>query len=108
MAKPCFAPLLLMSAVQLIAPRLAAAEDAPPVRYETQIQPILVTKCGKCHGDEKQTAELNLASIAGIQRGGESGPVIAAGKPDDSSLYEKIQAGEMPPEDNPQLTKAEI
>lgn len=108
MAHRCFLPAVCLLTALGTAPLLTAGETDPAVRFETQIQPILAAKCGKCHGEEKQTADLNLGSVAGIQRGGESGPVVAAGKPDDSPLYEKIQAGEMPPEDNPSLTKAEI
>src|SRR5688572_766321 len=91
-----------------VAPLLAAGEAEPPVQFETQIKPILTAKCGQCHGEKKQTAELNLTTDAGLLRGGESGVVIVAGKPDESPLYEKIHAGEMPPEDNPQLAAAEI
>src|SRR4051794_20064917 len=74
--------------------------DSVPVKFETQIQPILAAKCGQCHGEKKRQAELSLASASDLVRGGESGPVIVAGKPEESPLYEKILAGEMPPKDN--------
>jgi hypothetical protein len=103
---------LIATGLPLVAIALAtqspAAQAEESVRFEKQIQPLLAVKCGKCHGEEKQTAELNLATSAGLTRGGESGAVIVAGKPEESPLYEKIHAGEMPPEDNPQLAPAEI
>jgi mono/diheme cytochrome c family protein len=93
-----------------LAPGVALTEEATPakVRFETQIQSILDAKCKRCHGGEKRSAELSLASSRELLKGSESGPVIVAGKPDESLLVEMIKAGEMPPKDNPQLTPAEL
>ena len=44
--------------------------------FEKSIRPILVERCHKCHGPQKQEAELRLDSRAGILKGGESGPII--------------------------------
>jgi hypothetical protein len=82
--------------------------DESPVEFEKQVQPILSAKCGQCHGEKKRNAELSLASATDLVRGGESGPVVVAGKPDESPLYEKIVAGDMPPKDNARPTAAEI
>jgi mono/diheme cytochrome c family protein len=89
---------------------MALAEEASPpkVRYETQIQSILDARCKRCHGGEKRSAELSLASSRELLKGSESGPVIVAGKPDESLLVEMVKAGEMPPKDNPALTPAEF
>jgi hypothetical protein len=96
LASWCFAPA-------------AAAEEVPAkLRFESHIQPILSAKCKRCHGGEKREAELNLASSIGLLKGSESGPVLVAGKPDESLLLEMIDAGEMPPKDNPDLTPAEV
>ena len=93
--------LLLLA---LFAPgRLLAAPDAPS--FADSIQPLLVAKCGRCHGQESQKAELSLHAASGIQKGGESGPVIVPGKPDESPLFEKIHAGEMPPDQENPLTE---
>ncbi|HVU90264.1 MAG TPA: PSD1 and planctomycete cytochrome C domain-containing protein [Pirellulales bacterium] len=86
--------------------RLVAAPDAPS--FAEAVQPLLVAKCSRCHGRETQKAELSLHAAGGIQKGGESGPVIVAGKPDESPLFEKIHAGEMPPDQENPLTEAEI
>jgi hypothetical protein len=89
---------------------MVLAEEATPakVRFETQIQSILDAKCKRCHGGEKRSAELSLASSRDLLKGSESGPVIIAGKPDESLLVEMITAGEMPPKDSPQLSPAEL
>lgn len=86
---------------------LAAGPDMPPVQFETQIQPILSKKCAHCHGKEKRNAGLNLATSADLQLGGESGPIVVAGQPDESLLFQKVRDGEMPPEGNEPLTKTE-
>ena len=85
---------------------LRAAEG--PNLFAESVQPLLVAKCGRCHGKETQKAELALHTPQGVQKGGESGPVIAPGKPDESPLFEKIHAGEMPPDQENPLADAEI
>ena len=48
-----------------------AAGKAPV--FETDIAPILVTKCGKCHSSKVQKGALDLSSMHGLRAGGESG-----------------------------------
>lgn len=82
------------------------AEDKP--QFETDIQPILTAKCGKCHSTETKKGGLDASSMAGLKRGGESGESALADTRDDSMLWMMIDGGGMPPEDQPQLTKAEL
>ncbi|MBL8849082.1 MAG: DUF1549 domain-containing protein, partial [Planctomycetaceae bacterium] len=86
---------------------VAHADDA--LHFEDGPQQIFASKCVRCHGDDplERKAELNLQSAAGVLRGGESGPVIAPGKPDDSLLWTSISDGVMPPEGEPGLTDDE-
>ncbi|MFP6602226.1 MAG: PSD1 and planctomycete cytochrome C domain-containing protein, partial [Pirellulaceae bacterium] len=67
--------------------------------FEQQIRPILVSKCLKCHGPEKQKSNLRLDSRAAILQGGKKGPAIVPGKPNQSRLIAalKYQKLEMPP-----------
>ena len=76
--------------------------------FEAVIRPLLQTKCWRCHGEESRKGELDLRTPAGILKGGESGIVIAAGKPDQSLLYEKVHKGEMPPKKKDPLSELEI
>jgi len=71
--------------------------DAAP-SYARELQPLLQAKCGRCHGEKDRKAALDLRTSAGIRRGGESGPVISPRRPDESPLYLRVQAGEMPPD----------
>jgi hypothetical protein len=70
--------------------------DKKPV-FEQDVLPILKAHCVKCHGGEKPKAKLNLGSIAGMLKGGESGPVLVPGSADKSLLFEMVSKGEMPP-----------
>ncbi len=97
----------LTLSLALLAPAFLRAADSRDVFAET-IQPLLIAKCSRCHGKETQKAELALHTLQGVQKGGESGPVITAGKPDESPLFEKIHSGEMPPDQENPLSDAEI
>src|SRR5262245_25478722 len=85
-----------------------ADKEAPkPARvpvFEEDVLPILKAKCLRCHGDKARKADLDLSTAAGALKGGESGPAVVAGKPQKSPLYEKVHAGEMPPDEKGRLT----
>ena len=68
--------------------------------FETKVRPILVANCYECHAGDEPKAQLRLDSRATILAGGESGPAITPGKPDDSLLVEAIHYAsfEMPPD----------
>ena len=71
--------------------------------FEAKIRPVLVTQCGKCHAStaEKLRAGLRLDSREGVRLGGDSGPAIVPGRPDESLLITAIRYGDedlrMPP-----------
>jgi mono/diheme cytochrome c family protein len=74
------------------------ADDASELTYEEHIRPIFRQHCFDCHGaEEKKEGELDLRLVRFMAHGGESGPAIVAGKPDESLLIQRIRAGEMPP-----------
>jgi mono/diheme cytochrome c family protein len=85
----------------------APAEDAKPL-FERDVLPLLEAKCVRCHGDKAKKAELDLRTRAGVLKGGESGPVLAPGKPAESRLFEMVESARMPPGKNPKLTPAEV
>ena len=61
--------------------------------FEAKIRPVLATQCGKCHSStaEKRRGGLRADSREGLRRGGESGPAIVPGNPDDSLLIRAIR-----------------
>ncbi len=82
---------------------LAVEPDAKGIEFfEKKIRPVLVDQCYKCHSDSanKLKGGLRLDTSAGTRQGGETGPAIVPGSPDDSLLIEAIrhEGLEMPPE----------
>jgi hypothetical protein len=68
--------------------------------FETKIRPVLLENCSKCHGARKATNGLRVDSRDGLIKGGEHGPAVVAGDPDNSLLVRAVQyQGElkMPP-----------
>jgi len=80
----------------------------PSPSFKNEIGPLLQAKCSRCHNEKAHKGDLNLTMPAGILRGGESGPVIVPGKPDESPLYEKVHSGAMPPGKKDRLSAAEV
>jgi cytochrome c553 len=72
---------------------LAAAADEGPAFFEAKIRPVLVQQCYKCHSADakKPKGNLRLDSRDGLRKGGESGPAVVPGKPNDSLLLKAIR-----------------
>ena len=74
----------------------ASADDA--LTFERDVRPILKAHCFQCHGESgEREGELDLRLRRLMATGGENGPAIVPGKPDDSLLVKRIRSGEMPP-----------
>ncbi len=67
--------------------------------FEKEVRPLLVKRCFECHGGSEAEGGLSLASAEGWKHGGDSGPAIVPGKPDESFLVQAInyESWEMPP-----------
>src|SRR5688572_3422506 len=87
----------VMAAAQTpAAERLTVAAAAPAQAvdvFETEVRPLLAANCYACH-TEKAMAGLRLDSREGLLRGGETGPAIVPGKPDESALIKAVQHAE--------------
>jgi mono/diheme cytochrome c family protein len=81
---------------------IASAEEITNL----DIEPLMMLRCATCHGLRKQEAGLDLRTKASMLAGGESGPAILPGKPEESLVVQRIHAGEMPPKD--QLIRAGV
>ncbi len=70
--------------------------------FESKIRPVLLGTCFRCHGDGKTSGSFRVDSREGLLQGGDSGPAIVPGKPEDSLLIRAIQRqngiAAMPPE----------
>ncbi len=87
----------------------AVAADGPD--FEERIRPLLLQRCGDCHGPAVQKGGLRLDARSAFFKGGDSGPVIAVDQPASSELLRRLRATDpdirMPPE-GPRLPAAEI
>lgn len=80
-------------------PEVKKEDPAQLKFFESRVRPLLIANCYECHSEEKQKGDLRLDSLATILHGGESGPAIVPGKPEESLLIESINydSYEMPP-----------
>lgn len=72
-------------------------------------QSVLQERCTKCHGGVKRKGGVDLRAEASILRGGDSGPIVVAGSPEESLLMEVLSEdadSPMPPKGEG-LTEAE-
>ncbi len=105
-----FTPLLGSIAFAAIP---ALADDAQRVAatfFEKEVRPVLVTRCFECHSDTKQKGGLRVDHIGYLKEGGDTGPALVAGKPEESALVEAVHYAnedfQMPPKKK--LPDAEI
>src|SRR5262249_59039477 len=91
-------------------PRLLPA-PAPAARAASarDVRPVLRERCYACHGALKQKGGLRLDAAALARQGGDTGPAVVAGRPEDSYLLDRVTAKKrrMPPE-GPPLTPAQV
>ncbi|MDX1969917.1 MAG: PSD1 and planctomycete cytochrome C domain-containing protein [Planctomycetaceae bacterium] len=91
-----------VSVAAWLAVSLAAACRGDEPFFETEIRPLLIARCVKCHGGGRQEGGLRLDTRAGLLAGGESGQVIEPKEPLKSRLLEAVgYAGDlqMPPDE---------
>ena len=109
--------LCAVAALVCLLPPVAADEPRPAERddpqlaafFEKQVRPVLVARCLECHGAEKQKAGLRLDSRDAAVTGGDSGPALVPGKPDDSLLVRALSyTGEIKMPPRSKLPAAEI
>jgi mono/diheme cytochrome c family protein len=83
----------------------ARAESSRPTAeqadlFERRVRPVLVESCVSCHGPKKQMGGLRLDSREALLQGGDGGPVIRPGDPENSPLVQAVRRGgelKMPP-----------
>jgi hypothetical protein len=94
-----------MPAAETKPAELAAPTDGQ-VKFSRDIAPILVANCGGCHNPQGrgfQRGKLNMVSFEGLMKGGNTGPPIAAGNPEESLLLQRTNGengAKMPPGQN--------
>lgn len=100
----------------ILKPVMAIEDESVPFEeaevFDHLILPVLENKCNSCHNPSKAKGELDMSSMQALLKGGENGVIFVGGKPEESSLIERIHLPEdhddhMPPAEKPQLTEGE-
>jgi cytochrome c553 len=79
-----------------------AAEPVDGEFFEKRVRPVLAARCYGCHSDRAGPPKggLRVDSRAGLLKGGDTGPAIVPGQPNESLLIDAVNYGElyqMPP-----------
>lgn len=96
---------LFLLLVGLVVPSVRADERL----FREQVAPLLEQHCVRCHGEKAKRGRLFLHQAKGLFAGGESGPVVVPGKPDESLLVQQV-TGAKPkmPRNAPPLTEKQV
>ncbi len=109
---------VLISCLALNAVKAEEPTQITPMQrefFEKSVRPVLATHCYKCHSAKKQEGMLRLDSRSSMLKGGQTGPAITPGKPEDSELvlainydpsgYQMPPTGKLTPDQIAALTK---
>jgi hypothetical protein len=91
--------------------QLTLTADEATDLFETEIRPLLVQKCSRCHGAKKQSGGLRVDSREALLKGGENGPALIRGDVAKSLVVKAIRrVGDlkMPPGKKNRLGEREI
>ena len=110
-SKNLWAISLSLIVCTLVAILLLPGFLSPPVNFNTEIRPILNTRCMSCHGGVKRSGGLSLLTREEALESGESGKAaIVPGNAEKSELYQRLihhDPEERMPLDAPALSEAE-
>src|SRR5687768_4812748 len=97
--------LLALAALPVATPAAEPSREALDF-FESKVRPVLAQHCYECHGAGTSKANLRLDSRVGWQRGGDSGPALTPGDPDNSLLLQAVRHADpmlAMPKDKPKL-----
>ncbi len=87
-------PLVAIAACLALAVSIPLMAADPP-GFEDSVLPLFESRCVACHSADGGQAGLSLASLEGVLRGGQSGPAVVPGNPQESLLLSKV-SGDKP------------
>src|SRR5262245_54627386 len=88
-------PRVLVFVAALATSNLAAGDtpgkDLATVEFfEREVRPLLIEKCQACHGEKKVRGGLRLTGKSAVLKGGDRGPALVPGKPEESLLIQAV------------------
>ena len=98
------------SAQKPLDPKHAKKYAAGLKLFKGKVRPLLMDRCGSCHGVDVIEGELDLTDRAGLLKGGATGPGIDLKKPAESYLMKLVTHKEQPymPYEEDKMPQAEI
>jgi mono/diheme cytochrome c family protein len=96
-------------ATSIVLGALASASGGDDDFFRERIAPVFESRCVACHGETASKGNLSLATAPGVAKGGDHGPAVVPGKPDESVLLEMISGSRpaMPQKGEP-LTNEQV
>jgi WD40 repeat protein len=93
----------------LAASFIVATASGAEVSFQRDIWPVFKRHCVGCHSEKKSKGRLRMDDVAALLKGGKTGPLFVAGKPDDSLLITQV-SGDKPemPENEAPLSAAKV
>src|SRR5437588_796979 len=76
---------------------LAFVPCLPAADFESDFAGVIIRHCIACHNPSEARGRLDLTQRESALKGGKTGPVLVAGKPEESLLLERVAGGSMPP-----------
>src|SRR5687767_9665059 len=82
---------LLSATVPVALAVSAAGADSTSFEFfEKRVRPVLVERCYECHAEKKQKGGLRLDTRNHTLKGGDTGPALVPGKPEESLLIKAV------------------
>lgn len=70
---------------------------APAVTFVKDVLPVFRANCNNCHAGKNAKGGIDLTTLAGAVRGGDSGTGVKPNDPDGSPVWQQVESGSMPP-----------
>ena len=80
----------LLAAAWLVLLGAAVAGEAERVDFAAQVAPLLSERCLTCHNPSQPEGGLDLSTVKSATKGGDSGPAVVPGRPEESALLDRI------------------
>lgn len=104
-------PAIGQSAMQAVpGTDLPGVEDLPDAVGYDQVRSVIRKRCVTCHNPDEMRGDLDLSGLEVLMAGASSGPIVVAGKPNQSALYKTVAHLEDPvmPPNSPRIPGREL
>ena len=106
----------LFASLGLISPSLAqsmlthSSDESQTVVGYDQVREVIRKRCATCHNPDEMRGDLDISTLPAILAGASSGPVVVAGKPNQSLLYKSAAHLDDPvmPPNSPKIPGREL